>query len=319
MAASEEAVGESQASQAMVVDETSITDRQKFEEVLRKLMEGKNLENSNYITAEMYANFLAEYKVAKAKKKGRDKIDWRRLKRFAICVINGEEKLIEPVKSPEATMRFYVTTEEFYDIIRAAHITNHLSKHANIPREARVEFVKLCPTCATKRTTTKKGLTVRPMVYKAMNDRWQVDLVDWQSSADGDFKWIMVVQGHLAKFIWLRALKSKQADEVAKHLVDIVLTFGAPSILQADNGREFRNQTLQNLRQFWPNFRMVHGKHAGEWVLHALCSSAGKPRHSQGSVERLCSGRRCDWASAATCQTTSSRTWRQRRSSRPSS
>lgn len=88
-----------------------------------------------------------------------------------------------------------------------------------------------------------------------MDDRWQVDIVDWQSSADGDFKWIMVVQGHLTKFIWLRALKTKEADEVAKHLVDIMLTFRAPSILQADNGSEFRNQTLQNFRQFWPDFR----------------------------------------------------------------
>lgn len=47
---------------------------------------------------------------------------------------------------------------------------------------------------------------------------------------------------------------------------------GAPSILQSDNGREFSNNIISNLKDMWPELKIVHGK----------------PRHSQsqGSVER---------------------------------
>lgn len=48
---------------------------------------------------------------------------------------------------------------------------------------------------------------------------------------------------------------------------------GASTILQSDNGREFSNQIVFNLRNMWLELKIVQGK----------------PRHSQsqGSVERV--------------------------------
>jgi len=60
------------------------------------------------------------------------------------------------------------------------------------------------------------------------------------------------------------------AEEVACQLMDIFCMFGAPFILQSDNGREFANKIIQNLVDMCPGMKLVHGK----------------PRHSQGSVER---------------------------------
>ena len=56
------------------------------------------------------------------------------------------------------------------------------------------------------------------------------------------------------------------------HLTDIFYMFGAPFILQSDNGHKFANKIIQNLTDMWPGMKLVHGK----------------PRHSQsqGSVER---------------------------------
>ncbi|XP_046993934.1 KRAB-A domain-containing protein 2-like [Schistocerca americana] len=54
---------------------------------------------------------------------------------------------------------------------------------------------------------------------------------------DHGFKYIMVYQNHLIKFVLLHALQSKTAEEVAHHLADIFLTFGAPCILHSDHGR----------------------------------------------------------------------------------
>jgi len=62
------------------------------------------------------------------------------------------------------------------------------------------------------------------------------------------------------------------AEEVAYQLMDIFCVFGAPFILQSDNGREFANKIIQNLADMWSGMKPVYGK----------------PRYSQsqGSVER---------------------------------
>ncbi|XP_068242266.1 KRAB-A domain-containing protein 2-like [Palaemon carinicauda] len=93
-----------------------------------------------------------------------------------------------------------------------------------------------------------------------------------QSMSQHAFKWILVYQDHLTKFVILRALTTKRAAEVAHTLLDIFLLIGAPSILQSNNGTEFTVKLITELKLFWARLIMAHGK----------------PRHpqSQGSVER---------------------------------
>ena len=76
----------------------------------------------------------------------------------------------------------------------------------------------------------------------------------------------------MTKFVQLRPVKSKRAPEIAYQLLDILIIFGAPSILQSDNGREFVNSVVTELSEICVGLKLVHGK----------------PRHSQseGSVER---------------------------------
>ena len=87
-----------------------------------------------------------------------------------------------------------------------------------------------------------------------------------------NYKWIMVYQDHLTKFCVLRSLTSKRAAEVAYQLMAVFLLFGAPTILQSDTGSEFTANIITELKQLWPDMKLVHGK----------------PHHpqSQGSVER---------------------------------
>ena len=55
-------------------------------------------------------------------------------------------------------------------------------------------------------------------------------------------------------------------------MVAFQLQFGAPCILQSDNGTEFTTEVIRELKDLWPQQHMIHG-----W-----------PRHPQrqGSVER---------------------------------
>lgn len=86
----------------------------------------------------------------------------------------------------------------------------------------------------------------------------QVDLIDMQSQRDGEYRFILNYQDHLTKFVCLRPLKTKTAEEVAYHLVDIFCDKGAPHILQSDNGREFSNKARS----------AVLGYRVGESTIH---------------------------------------------------
>lgn len=145
-------------------------------------------------------------------------------------------------------------------------------KYKNVTTEAVKIYLRLCEACEKKQKSVRKGLVVKPIIHSEMNSRAQIDLIDMQSNPDNDYKFIFVYQDHLTKFVILRALRTKTAEEVAYNLLDIFTTFGAPCILHSDNGREFCNKVIENMCQMWEEMKIVHGK----------------PRHSQsqGSVER---------------------------------
>ena len=91
-----------------------------------------------------------------------------------------------------------------------------------------------CMKIKTRKKTT--GLSCKPILSKTFNSRGQMDLIDFQTCPDGEFKWLLVYQDHFTKFVQLRPLKNKTAVEVAKALLDIFSIFGVPAILQSDNG-----------------------------------------------------------------------------------
>ncbi|KAE8738537.1 hypothetical protein FOCC_FOCC015981 [Frankliniella occidentalis] len=82
------------------------------------------------------------------------------------------------------------------------------------------------------------------------------------------------MEDHLTKIIHLRPLKTKTAEEVAGRVLKMFLVFGALSVMQSVNRREYCNKIIGSLRETWPEIKIVHAH--------------GKLRHSQsqGSVER---------------------------------
>ena len=131
----------------------------------------------------------------------------------------------------------------------------------------------LCVLCLKKSKVRKKAFVIKPMIFSEVYSRAQVDLIDIQNQPDGDLNWILVPQDHLTKFVQLRPVKSKLASEIGYQLLDIFSIFGAPNILQSDNGRELVNSVITKLsEEMWVGLKLVHGN----------------TRHSQrqGSVER---------------------------------
>ena len=97
-------------------------------------------------------------------------------------------------------------------------------------RAYKVLYRKLCSLSKKKEKEPRAGLTFKPIISTCFNSRGQVDLMDFQSNADGEYKWVLHYQDHLTKYSFLRALKSKCAAEVAHHLFNIFIDFGAPMV-----------------------------------------------------------------------------------------
>ncbi|XP_072393262.1 KRAB-A domain-containing protein 2-like isoform X2 [Diabrotica undecimpunctata] len=256
--------------------------KERFNEMLCELVSRKD-SNTSCMNSTQYSEFLKSVKVAK-NAKSKSTLQYRRLKRFDVCVIGGVERLIAPVAEGETNIRHFARIEDVFDILHEIHLAiGHSGKHRmmkevnkkykNITQEVVMIYLKLCMTCQKRQKFAKRGIVVQPMVCSELNSRCQVDLIDMQSSPDRGYKFIMVYQDCLTKFVQIRPLQSDEAEEVAKHLLDIFCIFGAPTILQSDNGREFANRIIGELRLKWSGLKILHGQ----------------PRHSQsqGSVERV--------------------------------
>jgi hypothetical protein len=113
--------------------------------------------------------------------------------------------------------------------------------HPCLPNQATENFIPSCLYLVEPSLPTQPN----PCPYHASpffdhtTRRGQVDLVDYQAVPDGNYKYLLTYVDHGTKFAYVRALRSKRAAEIGFTLFDIFTTIGPPSILQADNGREF--------------------------------------------------------------------------------
>ena len=74
------------------------------------------------MSADKIKEVIGEVKEAQESK--RPGKDYRRLKRFGTVVLNGEERLIRALTAKEPEMRFFVATEDLYNVIMEAHTTD---------------------------------------------------------------------------------------------------------------------------------------------------------------------------------------------------
>lgn len=183
----------------------------------------------------------------------KEKKDYRSYEKFSIKSFAGISKLVSKDRG-----LVFATKENVEGIIKDIHTAiNHrglkktyakiCENYANVNRNLVAEYIKQCETCVEKlrKKEVSKGVVVKPIISKDFNDRGQIDLVDFQTLPDNNFKYVLHYQDHLSKYHFLRPLTSKRASEVAYHLLQIFFDFGAPAILQSDNGKEFVAKVIQ--------------------------------------------------------------------------
>lgn len=145
------------------------------------------------------------------------------LKAFSLVELGGVRRVCK-----KRDGKMMATTESFDSIIQDTHIAiNHKGEtkthkkiqdhYFNIPKMAVRSVISKCERCAEKsKRKCAQEIVVRPILVSFLNDRGQVDLVNYQSLPDGEFRYIMHYKERLTKYASFRPLTCKQAVEVAR-------------------------------------------------------------------------------------------------------
>ena len=145
--------------------------------------------------------------------------------------------------------------------------------HCGIAEEDVREFVRNCPSCNRVKTIKERD-DLTPVVSHGPMEHLEMDLVDFTQykSTNNEMAWLLTIVCIFSKFLWAIPLKTKEASVVGEALVSIFFQWGAPSILQSDNGKEFVATIIVKICETM-----------GIKIRH------GRPRHpmSQGQIERL--------------------------------
>ena len=107
-----------------------------------------------------------------------------------------------------------------------------------------------------------QAFQTRPMIVYAIDELWQLDLVDLSKLArenDGH-KFILSIVDVLSKYGWLLHLKPKHGAEIKGALTRLFKqTKRRPVMVQTDKGTEFWNSQVKN---FLKNIRLTFLQHS---------------------------------------------------------
>lgn len=98
------------------------------------------------------------------------------------------------------------------------------------------------------------------MVFSEFNCRVQLNLIDMQTQAEGDFIFIFVYQDHFSKHAKSLSSNLKKNGRVGLQFIGFFLVFWTLCVLKLDNGTEFCNTVITSLKEMWPELYIVHGK-----------------------------------------------------------
>ncbi|XP_043595237.1 zinc finger protein 708-like isoform X1 [Bombus pyrosoma] len=95
---------------------------------------------------------------------------------------------------------------------------------------------------------------------KKLYHRGQIDVIDMPIQLTCNYKYFLVYEDQVSRFVVLKGLHGNTANEVAVKLLDILAIIGAPQVLQSSNGRKFAEEVVQEIRLLWKDFMILHGE-----------------------------------------------------------
>lgn len=117
-----------------------------------------------------------------------------------------------------------------------------------------VDFVKKCHICQQVKSERQApaGLMGTSLTISAPFEVLSTDLIGPLPRSSDGHTFLSVTTDHFSKFVFLKPLRSATAEAVCKHIKnDIFLVHGAPRLILADNGKQYRSIEFQEMcKQF---------------------------------------------------------------------
>ena len=117
------------------------------------------------------------------------------------------------------------------------------------------EYVKTCWECQ-QRGTQKQNNMKRTIAPSDIFERWGVDIVGPLLATEKGNRYIIVAMDYFSRWPEAKAVKRANAEQVADFVYErIICRYGAPKVIQSDQGTHFVNQLIRDLTQ---RFRIRH-------------------------------------------------------------
>ncbi len=112
-----------------------------------------------------------------------------------------------------------------------------------------IQFVKSCSKCQNWSNSKPKFSPLSSVFAKKIWDHICIDLIGPLPRSSHEFNYIWICVDVLSRFVLLKPLQSKSAINSASLLCESITTFGVPKIIQSDQGSEFVNDTISELKK----------------------------------------------------------------------
>jgi hypothetical protein len=143
------------------------------------------------------------------------------------------------------TVKRIIYFEVAYAEIKRAHGQDHTKGHTlyaclgeqfeNIGHKLCKMFTDMCPICITRMKCNRPVAGIKPIITHGFGTQGQINLINFQSMPDGNFRFLMNYINHGVKFLFSIPLTCKRASCIAVALLEIFTVVGPPMILQLDN------------------------------------------------------------------------------------
>lgn len=160
----------------------------------------------------------------------------------------------------------------------------------NLKNEA-IEFVKTCPKCQQHNVIQKGYNPLKSIVSPLPCDSWGIDLAGPFTLSTRGNTFLLIMIDHASKFCILEPIPNKSASTIAKVVADTICTFGPYRKLVSDNGTEFVNELMENVKV------NVGFEHALISTYHPRSNGASERtvQTSVRTIKKYVNGNKADW------------------------
>lgn len=161
---------------------------------------------------------------------------------------DGINKKVIPVQEREQVLQRYFNDPATMGTSRDHFFQRIFRDFHGITKEQVQEFLLRQPSYQLHRRVRRHPV-VKPIIASRPNQHWQMDLISVADPTmvhmNNGMTYCLTVVDIFSKKAWAVPLKTKHAEEIVKALKIVIAEAGTkPTVLQSDNGTDFKNETI---------------------------------------------------------------------------